>query len=171
MAVPGFTTVVGPIATDPANGATAYNSIAAKTEPNYPKFNSWAAAAEAAFPTPSVIVKGTELFTPASGWAFEALPYREVWGKKWGGATYASLAIKRIGTALPAVAGGDLGNVVVGTLAAGYRPLATVYLTAVCASGGDYQIYVDTAGVVRIYSAGGVYGLRASQVLLWSMLF
>jgi hypothetical protein len=171
MAVPGFTTVVGPIATDAANGATAYNGVVAQTEVNYPRFNTWAASAETAFPKASVVVKGSALFTPASGWAFEGLAYRECWAKKWGGVTYVSMAVKRTGAAIAAGTGGNLVDSTIGTFAAGYWPLDTYWLTAFCVPGGMYQLYVTTAGVAMFYSAAGVYGLPASRSIVWSMVF
>lgn len=172
MAVPGFTTVVGPVATDSANGPTGFNAVAAAADLNFPKFNTWAKSAEAAaLVTPSTVATGTAVFTPASGWAFEGYSYREVWARKWGGATYVSLAIKRIGASIAVGTNGNLGDTTMGTLAAAYRPLSTVWVTAVCGSGGLYQVYVNTSGAAVLYCASGKYGFPASRSLLWSMLF
>lgn len=151
MTLPVFNTVVGPVATNLADGATNYNAVASATEVNYDKWNAWLATAEASF-TAAAPVTGASLVTAATGWALDTYAYRICWGRKWGGITFIALSFLRTGASITVAVddGGYIGGTLIGTMATGWRPPDNDEF-AVSACYGSYspcQCYIRSDGQI-----------------------
>jgi hypothetical protein len=159
-----FTTITAPVATDAADGATGFNIVAQVLENNLDLVNQWAIKA-APIGLSGPVVEAADMFTAGAGWAsstkyvetqpkptppyttFVPPPVR-TYGRKWGPFTYVSIAVQRTGAAFGTGAGGNLTDMLIGTLAVAFRPLRTYVGVAGYDLLNGCEFYIGTNGAV-----------------------
>lgn len=156
MALPVYKTIVGPVNTNLADGATALNTMANTAEDDYTLLNQWAGDADAAF-TASPAVTGTAFCTPAAGWALRP-DVGFCYGRRWGAVTFIKLSLRRTGAAFTADRYGNVADMLLGTLAPPFwPPLVSDGMFPV----GSMEVLAPCQ--IGIYGGGAVYLLWQNQ--------
>lgn len=167
-----FTKVTAPVLSDPADGVTAFNSQAATTEANFDLINRWAGDANNVLAARRT-ANGTELFSPATGFAQTAAQLGQTWARTWMGMAYFHIVLNRSGAQITTTGRGNIGDTICGHLAPTWRPPADQEMLGSIANTHLFQGYIQASTGAMILQGLSFAGatILTNSYIIWQGTF